>query len=561
MAADTAVELSIVIPTYNRAEQLRACLEALSHQTQPATDFEVIVVVDGSTDGTREMLADLTTAYRLRVIWQENSGQGAARNRGVDAAIGRYCLFLDDDITADHRLVAEHLRVQRECQGVVGIGQITLTLSPKADWFARCFAQAWRRQYEQLTMCVRPPSWKDCYSGNLSVPRAALLEVGGFAVDLGRCEDIELAYRLERHGLPPVYISTAIADQNECKGLRELTADAEKAGVAAVEMYRRHPSTLPQLLGTFCEVRVREILLCHILLALNLSAPLLAVIGPLFMRRSWVYTWYRLLYSYCYWRGVRQALGDRDKWRRLTHGTPILMYHALGESGQSASRYVIPVRSFARQMACLKWLGYQVLSLEEFLRYRHEYGLPPARSVVITIDDGYADSKTLAYPILRRYRFPATIFLVSDHVGSTNQWDSDGALAGRPLLSWSDIREMLRGGVQVGAHTRTHPALPTLPARLIEDEVEGSRREIEHQLKVPARVFAYTYGEYDSLSQTMVEQAGFLGSCGTQSGMNTPKTPRYALRRIEIYGTDSLFRFLVTVKFGNAEVIMRRGKR
>src|SRR5262249_13942467 len=71
---DKAVELSVVITSYNRTGQLRVCLGALSHQTQAPTDFEVIVMVDGSTYGTSGMLADLTTPYRLNVICQENSG-------------------------------------------------------------------------------------------------------------------------------------------------------------------------------------------------------------------------------------------------------------------------------------------------------------------------------------------------------------------------------------------------------------------------------------------------------------------------------------------------------
>jgi len=118
------VELSIIIPTYTRVDSLRTCLESLSHQTQPAADYEVIVIVDGSTDGTCEMLERLTPPYRLRVYWQPNSGQTEARNRGIALAEGRYCLFLDDDIIAGPELVAEHLRAQREHSGVIGLGRL-----------------------------------------------------------------------------------------------------------------------------------------------------------------------------------------------------------------------------------------------------------------------------------------------------------------------------------------------------------------------------------------------------------------------------------------------------
>ena len=107
MAADTdPIELSIIIPTYDRAKRLRACLESLSRQTQPVGDWEVVVVVDGSTDGTREMLAGLATPYRLKVCEQDHHGTGAALNRGVAAASGGHCLFLGDNVVADPALVA-----------------------------------------------------------------------------------------------------------------------------------------------------------------------------------------------------------------------------------------------------------------------------------------------------------------------------------------------------------------------------------------------------------------------------------------------------------------------
>src|SRR5919205_3892081 len=120
-SAGDSVELSVIIPTYNRREPLRTCLEALSGQT--IANFEVVVVIDGSTDGTREMLAAMATPYALRAIWQQNSGQCAARNHGAAMANGRYFLFLDDDIIADPGLVAGHLRAQLEHGGILALGQ------------------------------------------------------------------------------------------------------------------------------------------------------------------------------------------------------------------------------------------------------------------------------------------------------------------------------------------------------------------------------------------------------------------------------------------------------
>jgi peptidoglycan/xylan/chitin deacetylase (PgdA/CDA1 family)/GT2 family glycosyltransferase len=553
------IELSVIVATFNRAQRLRACLDALCDQTQPLADVEVIVVVDGSTDGTRKMLAQLKTPYSLRIIEQPNQGQCAALNRGADTAEGRYCLFLDDDIIATRELLAAHLQTQNENGGVVGIGQLSIRIPDRSDWFARAFARGWREQYEQLNQRTRYLTYEDCYGGNMSVPRAAFMAVGGFALDLPRCYDIELAYRLKKHGLSFVYIEQARGVQDERKGSRELIADSEEGGKASVEIYRRHPPTLPLLLGAFNRIRPRDRLVYRFLLTLNIPAHLLAHFGPILPQRFLAYRWYCLLHRYAYWRGVRRALSNRDAWRRLTRGTPILMYHAFGASTEPATRYVIPSRRFARQMAWLKWMRYRVISLAEYLRYRHEYSLPPRRSVVITIDDGYADNWSTAYPILGRYRFPATIFIVNNQIGGTYYSHVSSELNGRPMLSWSQVEALTRGGIEVGAHTRTHPDLTKIPSRQAQVEIEGSKDDLEDKLKIPVQIFSYPFGEYNEHVQTLVQQAGFLGACSCNSGLNTPITPLLTLRRVEIYGTASLVNFILAVCFGErGEVLARR---
>src|SRR4051812_34406551 len=90
-------EISVVIPTHNRRERLRSCLDSLAGQTLEPSRFEVVVAVDGSTDGTAEMLHELETPFALRVVVQPQSGQAAARNTGVAAASAQFVLLLDDD--------------------------------------------------------------------------------------------------------------------------------------------------------------------------------------------------------------------------------------------------------------------------------------------------------------------------------------------------------------------------------------------------------------------------------------------------------------------------------
>jgi glycosyltransferase involved in cell wall biosynthesis len=271
------VDVSIIIPTYNRAQLLRACLEALSRQTQPTIDFEVVVVANGSSDGTAEMLANFSAPYTLRIVWQPNTGQAAALNHGIDAATGTYCLFLDDDIIAGPQLVAEHLRAGG---GVIGLGHLSLTIPPSAGGFARGFAQWWDRHYAYLEQ--RAPSFADCFSGNMSAPRAALCASGGFATDLVRGFDVEIGYRLEQRGLRFVYIPQATGRQDYRKDFHEIVADADSAGSAGLELYRRHPPMLPHLhLSGFHNARFRTMLLRRAMLTLRVPIGPLKLVDPL----------------------------------------------------------------------------------------------------------------------------------------------------------------------------------------------------------------------------------------------------------------------------------------
>jgi peptidoglycan/xylan/chitin deacetylase (PgdA/CDA1 family)/GT2 family glycosyltransferase len=545
------IQTSIVLATFNRAERLQRCLEALAHQTEPASSFEVIVVVDGSIDSTGDVLARFHAPFALRVIWQDNRGQSVALNRGAAAARGRTCLFLDDDIVAAPELVAEHARVHRMRDGIVGIGQLTLSLPPHAGWFARSFAGEWRTHYAALNEGKRLAGWQACFGGNLSVARAAFVDVGGFDPSLARAYDLELGYRLAERGCAFVYLADALGTQDHRKDFRSLVVDSERAGVASVELSRRYPVLLPILLGAFAEQPLTMSTALRLLLATGASAEHLEPLGWLVRLGLGADNAYRLLQRYSFWRGVHHAWPDGEHRRDLTSGTPILMYHALGAPGERASRFVVPVRRFARQMAWLAVTGCRVLSLDELLRCRAEHRLPPARSVVITIDDGYADTRSLAYPILRSHDFPATLALVSDRIGTANDWDPHSEITGRQLMSWSEIRELRqRGGLEFAAHTRTHPDLTGLPPESARMEIEGSRALLQDQLGVPIRSFAYPYGKRNPNLVAMVERAGFDAGLSIDSGLNTAVTPAGALRRVEVHGTDSMLQFALAVRFG-----------
>ena len=311
------MEASIIIPTYNRAAKLRSCLAALSNQTQPACDFEVIVVVDGSMDETIQILADLKTPVSLKVIWQPNSGQPSALNRGAAEARGRIAIFLDDDIIIVPQFVSEHLRLHQTADRVVGIGQITLTVPADADWFTRGFSQGWSAHYDEFNRGKRQPDWDDCYGGNMSVSRAAILAVGGIVTDLRRGYDVELAYRLKQYGCSFEYLPAALGNQFESKGFLELSRDSEFAGEASVELAHRHPATETRLFGDFEKIRRSWYLLWQLLWITNLSPQGIEYLQGLAGRRGESLQWFTFFSNYYFWRGVLRAAPERTAWKHM----------------------------------------------------------------------------------------------------------------------------------------------------------------------------------------------------------------------------------------------------
>jgi glycosyltransferase involved in cell wall biosynthesis len=538
------VDLSVIIPTYNRADRLKDCLEALTHQTQSSKDFEVIVVVDGSTDKTIEMLEELKTPYELTFLYQANCGQNNARNYGVSVAKGRFCLFLDDDIVAESHLVAEHLNLHSRQERVVGIGQILLIIKEK-DWYTKRFSKGWQDHYDQLNQNKRKPSWTDCYGGNMSLSRFDFLEVNGFASDIRRSHDIELAYRLEKQGVTFVYLPKAVGIQAENKKSHEIFADASKSGYAWVTLCKRHPEILPVLLGPLGETSFRESLLREFFWRCGVTPSLLTWIGRLLYKAPWNDKWYRFIFTYSYWRGVRKAINDKGTWDRIFKGTTILTYHAIGGPEENSSSYILPKHQFKKQMSWLKRMKYSVISLEEYLNYRNRNILPPARTVIITFDDGYVDNIINAFPILRKHKFHATIFLVVDKIGQNNDWARDSELFGRPLLSWSDLAELNLDGVQFGVHSRTHISLPSASEEELCKEIVGTRVELEGKLGVPIRFFAFPFGEYNEKAIEVVVNSGFEASLTVDEGVNAPNTSLYKLRRKVILGTDSIVKFII----------------
>ena len=197
---------SVVVPTYNRLGRLQHVITALEQQAYPPDAYEVIVVSDGSTDGTDAYLEAFRSTMRLRWFPQANRGPAAARNAGIQKAHGEYIVFIDDDLVPEPQLLEEHARSHREAsQDIVVLGPL---LTPEgfemAPW-VRWEQEMLMKGYRALLRGDWPASARQFYTGNASLRRSHILDVGGFDEGLRRAEDVELAYRLASNGLDFVF--------------------------------------------------------------------------------------------------------------------------------------------------------------------------------------------------------------------------------------------------------------------------------------------------------------------------------------------------------------------
>lgn len=244
-------EFSVVIPTHDRLEVLAEVLQALEFQQGPPP-FEVVVVDDGSTDGTADWLRSRSFRVPVRTVHQKNHGPAAARNTGVAAASGRWVAFLGDDTVPD----AGWLRTHREAHRSRG-DDPRLAVLGYTRWHPRMRTTPFLRYINEHGLqfgyaLIRDPEdvpFNFFYTSNVSLPRDLLLaETFDLRFPYPAWEDIELSYRLtRRRGLRLVYEPGAQVAHDHPTDLVRFAARQEKAGYCAVVFYRLHPELGPFL--------------------------------------------------------------------------------------------------------------------------------------------------------------------------------------------------------------------------------------------------------------------------------------------------------------------------
>lgn len=233
-------------------------------------------------------------------------------------------------------------------------------------------------------------------------------------------------------------------------------------------------------------------------------------------------------------------------------GVPlVLMYHAVAEVTEDPNLLAVAPQRFREQMTCLRRLGLRgvgVAELVDALRTGEHRGL-----VGITFDDGYAGVLDYALPVLGRYGFGATVFVVSDRLGGTNDWDSGPVW---PLLDATGVKELATAGLEIGSHGANHVRLAGLPVDRLRVEVAASRDRLGELLGAAPRGFAYPYGSMDAAARAAVADAGYGYACA----VDTPRSSLglLALPRIYVGQRDSALR-LAAKRLLYRRHIARRG--
>jgi peptidoglycan/xylan/chitin deacetylase (PgdA/CDA1 family) len=228
----------------------------------------------------------------------------------------------------------------------------------------------------------------------------------------------------------------------------------------------------------------------------------------------------------------------------FTERLPILLYHRITtDSSASLSRYRVTPEAFEEQLSYLKSTDYNSVRLEDWLVAMETKKPLTGKAVLITFDDGYLDFLTHALPLLKRFGFTATVFLVANEIGGSNNWDR--AFAEKvPLLGWNEISRLQDEGVDFGSHSASHRPLTGLTPEEVVREAARSRAILQRGLGMPVTAFAYPYGAEDRVVQHLVGGSGYILGLSTRQGLSGLHDRLLSLPRVEVTGTDSLQEFI-----------------
>jgi glycosyltransferase involved in cell wall biosynthesis len=321
--------ITVIIPTHNRKISLQRTLDALRKQTCPLEHVEVIVVADGCSDETTEMLRSNKAPFKIEVIEQSGQGAAAARNNGAVRAKGHLLLFIDDDVEPTPSLIEAHLSTHQSSKNRAVMGPYIPTTKGRADYLRTMLRSWWFDKFCAMGKPGHRFHYRDLLSGNLSLHAELYNKLGGFDSSIRSAggEDYEFGARLIKAGVEFNLTTEALAYHHEHETTYDINRYLQRArqeGRADVTIGHRHPdlrATLP--LVHYIESRTFLSYVIHTLvfnfpktgdsLAQGLQL-ILMLLERLKLRRSWLRLCGKLR-SYWYLRGVAEKLKTHSELR------------------------------------------------------------------------------------------------------------------------------------------------------------------------------------------------------------------------------------------------------
>lgn len=562
------MKVSVVIPTYNRRPSLERCLLSLAAQSFPAQEYEVVVVADGCTDGTLELLRTFTAPFMLRWFAQPNQGAPAAQNSGVAAANGDIILFLDDDCICDPELVAAHCEAHAQGSRLVVIGAVLLHPESPPGTLHNMVKELedaeWRRLCSQGT---RQSDLMLC--ANSSIARHAALDCR-FDTTYMRMHDVEAGIRLWAKGYRPRFAPKAIVYELYTKTVNAMLRDSYYHGKYEFLLSIDHPSFKPLSgivninEGNFLKRAVRGQLALHpassefVLRMAGVVAESLRIL-PVFSRLA-----KRILSARAGIAHLRGAVQEAGSWEileeRFGRRVPVIMYHNVGSPrlGEYPG-LTTPIAEFETQLRFLSAMGYKGIRPSEWLQWRDAGGRLPERPVMLIFDDAYAEAGQNAFPLLERYGFEAACMVVTRCIGSTNRWDEEAGLPSFQLMSESEILEWSKRGIEFGGHTSSHPELPFVEEERLEQEIAQCRDDLTALLGKAPTSFAYPFGAVSPRVEAAVRNHFELAFTAWQGVLHLGTNP-HLVPRIRFLPGETRFGMWCRLRLGKNLFEVCRGR-
>lgn len=553
------MKISAVIPTYNRRETLKGCIDSLLDQDLAKNNYEIVVVVDGSSDGTVEMLRSLKPAVDLVVVEQENKGKSAALNAGMRAATSEIVLIIDDDLLCDRALLSSHLAWHEPNSRRLIFGRLLPGPHPSQRLAEQIIRKGLDDYYARLSSDPQIKWPEDAWAGpNCSMARSAFFEAGGSDERNfpRRAEDSDLGLRLWKIGVQFQYEPKATVTHRWVKSNRRYLAECIEDGASLYRLSRKYPETrrfwgfgglamapMWKLKGAKLVCWNSTVLNCTLGFAMAVAERLAASGSKREMGM-------KIFFSCASLAGLAGARREAGSWRELmrVYGRrlPVLLYHHIGTptAWTTTNSLTVTPEKFKRQMRWLRWRGYTGITSSQWLAWCKDGGPLPKKPVLITFDDAYAETAEHAFPVLEQYGHRAVVFVITGLMREGGTWEEQAVTTPKQVQEWA------ARGIEFGGHTRTHPDLTAESADRVASEVSGSREDLE-RIGVNPVSFAYPFGCFNKQVQQAVNGV-FSIAFTCEEGVNDLRTDPLLMKRTMVVQKDTVLDLELRLAYGRS---------